>query len=437
MAFCRAISPAISRSRPPATAAIANIRARKCAASMATSAIAAIRSEVHFTLGLAQNRFGGRGPAPVDLVNNDTSAIYTTPQTNKNSLSQYDFNAAFTPAPNWKILTDLHYRAFDQAHVDGNTTDLNSCGAADAVRRQRQFDLSARYFPGRGQSRRHRPHLDALAHGGRHGSDREHRQDLLNAQQVHFRRELRTWLDQFLRRRGSRRAEPRRSLDHRPWHVEHRPDRRRADRPSQRRQQLPRRLRSRCAGCHRQAHRHRRRALQLCGDQPLRSRGNLAQRQRRVHPFQPDDRRELQAHAGSHRLRELLRGQSRADAVGAWLRQSEPALPHRQFSRLRSAAQASGFAFDRDGPARRDALAATAAGTLRLERRRLSHDELQRHLKRAERRHGPWLFHQRRHHAAPGDRDLDTLQGRKAHHLHQLHADRRDLPLASPAGIAE
>jgi len=87
-------------------------------------------AEVHFTLGLAQNRFGVSGPAPVDLVNNDASAVYTTPQTTKNTLSQYDLNATFTPAPNWKILTDLHYRAFDQAHVDGNTTSLNSCGAA-------------------------------------------------------------------------------------------------------------------------------------------------------------------------------------------------------------------------------------------------------------------------------------------------------------------
>ena len=85
-------------------------------------------AEAHFTLGLAQNRFGVTGPAPVDLVNNDPSAVYTTPQTTKNTLSQYDLNAAFTPAANWKILTDLHYRAFDQAHVDGNTTDLNSCG---------------------------------------------------------------------------------------------------------------------------------------------------------------------------------------------------------------------------------------------------------------------------------------------------------------------
>ncbi len=87
-------------------------------------------AEVHFTLNLAQNRFGVSGPAPVDLINIDPSSVYTTPQTSKNTLSQYGVNATFTPAPNWKILTDMHYRAFDQAHVDGNTTDFASCGGA-------------------------------------------------------------------------------------------------------------------------------------------------------------------------------------------------------------------------------------------------------------------------------------------------------------------
>lgn len=86
------------------------------------------QAEAHFTLQLAQNRFGMSNSAPVDLVNIDPSSVYTTPQTTKNTLAQYGVNAVFTPAPNWKILTDVHYRAFDQAHADGNTTDFTSCG---------------------------------------------------------------------------------------------------------------------------------------------------------------------------------------------------------------------------------------------------------------------------------------------------------------------
>jgi len=85
-------------------------------------------AEIHATLNLAQNRFGATGPAPADLANMSTSAVYTTPQTTKNTLSQYGVNGVFTPQQNWKILADLHYRAFDQAHVDGNTTDFASCG---------------------------------------------------------------------------------------------------------------------------------------------------------------------------------------------------------------------------------------------------------------------------------------------------------------------
>ncbi|HXZ16778.1 MAG TPA: TonB-dependent receptor [Roseiarcus sp.] len=87
-------------------------------------------AEVHATTNLAQNRFGVSGPAPIDLVNVDPSSVWTTPQTNKNSLSQFGVNGSITPAPNWKLLGDAHYRAFDQAHVDGNTTDFVSCGGA-------------------------------------------------------------------------------------------------------------------------------------------------------------------------------------------------------------------------------------------------------------------------------------------------------------------
>jgi iron complex outermembrane receptor protein len=87
-------------------------------------------AEIHATTNIAQNRFGVSGPAPIDLVNVDPTSVWTTPQTNKNSLSQFDLNGSINPAPNWKLLGDVHYRAFDQAHVDGNTTNFVSCGAA-------------------------------------------------------------------------------------------------------------------------------------------------------------------------------------------------------------------------------------------------------------------------------------------------------------------
>ena len=79
------------------------------------------------TTNLATNKFGVSASTPNDLVNVDPSAVYTTPQTTKNTLSQFGVNGVFTPQQNWKILADAHYRAFDQAHVDGNTSDFASC----------------------------------------------------------------------------------------------------------------------------------------------------------------------------------------------------------------------------------------------------------------------------------------------------------------------
>ncbi|MDE2361382.1 MAG: TonB-dependent receptor [Hyphomicrobiales bacterium] len=87
-------------------------------------------AEIHATLGLASNRFGASGPAPVDMINIDPRAIYTSPQTTKNTLAQFALNGAFDISPTWKAKANAYYRAFDQAHVDGNTTDFQSCAGA-------------------------------------------------------------------------------------------------------------------------------------------------------------------------------------------------------------------------------------------------------------------------------------------------------------------
>ncbi|HEY8163782.1 MAG TPA: TonB-dependent receptor [Methylocystis sp.] len=85
---------------------------------------------MHANITVAQNRFGSSGPAPIELTNIDPGAAYTTPQTYKNTLAMYDINGNVTPDEHWKLFGDVHFRAFDQARVDGNTTNFNSCGGA-------------------------------------------------------------------------------------------------------------------------------------------------------------------------------------------------------------------------------------------------------------------------------------------------------------------
>ncbi|MCC3247156.1 TonB-dependent receptor [Methylocystis sp. WRRC1] len=80
--------------------------------------------EIHANITLGHNKFGASGPAPVELTYIDESAAFTTPQTYKNTLAMYDLNGTFQPSETWKLFGDVHYRAFDQARVDGNTTEF-------------------------------------------------------------------------------------------------------------------------------------------------------------------------------------------------------------------------------------------------------------------------------------------------------------------------
>ena len=88
--------------------------------------------EIHANVTLAHNKIGASGPAPVNLTNIDESSVFTTPQTLRNTLSMFDLNGVFQPTPSWKLFGDVHYRAFDQARVDGNTTEFE-CEAGEAV----------------------------------------------------------------------------------------------------------------------------------------------------------------------------------------------------------------------------------------------------------------------------------------------------------------
>ena len=108
--------------------------------------------EIHANVTLANNKFGVSGPAPVDLTNLDESAVFTTPQTIKNTLSMFDINGVFQATPTWKLFGDVHYRAFDQARVDGNTTEFECGSRRVAVRERRRRHKHPQFFQRAGPS---------------------------------------------------------------------------------------------------------------------------------------------------------------------------------------------------------------------------------------------------------------------------------------------
>ena len=84
-------------------------------------------AEVHFITSIADNYFGVVGPTPIELLNNDYRAIYTWPQTTKNQAQLIAMNGRYAVTDHWTVQSNLYYRKFQQAHVDGNTAEVERC----------------------------------------------------------------------------------------------------------------------------------------------------------------------------------------------------------------------------------------------------------------------------------------------------------------------
>ncbi|HZD90749.1 MAG TPA: TonB-dependent receptor [Pseudolabrys sp.] len=86
------------------------------------------KGEAHFSFTGADNEFGNVGPTPVEMLNQSWSSVYTWPQTTHNQLAFLQFNGNYKPLDDISLQGNAYYRGFWSGHVDGNTTDAQSCG---------------------------------------------------------------------------------------------------------------------------------------------------------------------------------------------------------------------------------------------------------------------------------------------------------------------
>jgi iron complex outermembrane receptor protein len=83
--------------------------------------------ELHLNVGSASNFFGATAPVPIQLLQQDYSAVYTTPQTTRNVLAQVALNGTYNVTPTFTLQGNVYFRGFNQNHIDGNTTDFAPC----------------------------------------------------------------------------------------------------------------------------------------------------------------------------------------------------------------------------------------------------------------------------------------------------------------------
>jgi iron complex outermembrane recepter protein len=86
-------------------------------------------SEIHLVASGAATSLGVVGPTPIELTQRNSSAIYTFPQTTKNTTGSLALTAKTKLSENWQLEASAYVRSLKQRHVDGNDANFESCSS--------------------------------------------------------------------------------------------------------------------------------------------------------------------------------------------------------------------------------------------------------------------------------------------------------------------
>ena len=156
--------------------------------------------ESHLQLTAGSTQFGASVFTPIQQLQNNWSSVYTVPQTTYNQMAMLAWTGSYAYSNTLSFQGGLYFRAFNQAHVDGNSTNVYAMSALLVPQRQPGARHVGRDHPRHlaerdDRSRRDRPQLDAVALGRRQRAGGRHRQDLRPRQHFHRRRVARLRLD--------------------------------------------------------------------------------------------------------------------------------------------------------------------------------------------------------------------------------------------------
>lgn len=85
------------------------------------------RAEVHLIGAAAKTSFGAAAATPVQLLDRDSRAVFTTPQTTDNDMAMLALNGRYALSDSWSVQGNVYGRGFKQVHIDGNAAELERC----------------------------------------------------------------------------------------------------------------------------------------------------------------------------------------------------------------------------------------------------------------------------------------------------------------------
>ncbi len=85
------------------------------------------RGEFHLIGAGATSSLGVAAATPIQLLDLDDRAVFTTPQTTKNRMGLLGLNGNYALSDTWSLQGNLYIRGFSQKHLDGNVANTERC----------------------------------------------------------------------------------------------------------------------------------------------------------------------------------------------------------------------------------------------------------------------------------------------------------------------
>src|SRR4029077_15321822 len=83
--------------------------------------------ESHLQLTAGDSQLGAAAFTPIQELQKSWNSVYNAPQTTENKMAMLAWTGAYAYSPTLSFQGGAYFRAFNQAHVDGNSTDVESC----------------------------------------------------------------------------------------------------------------------------------------------------------------------------------------------------------------------------------------------------------------------------------------------------------------------
>jgi iron complex outermembrane recepter protein len=103
--------------------------------------------EFHLIAAGSTSSFGVVAATPVQLLDLDRRAIFTTPQTTDNKMGLVALNGKYALSDTWSLQGDLYIRGFSQDHLDGNAANLERCSNSSSPQFLNHLCLQDDAFP--------------------------------------------------------------------------------------------------------------------------------------------------------------------------------------------------------------------------------------------------------------------------------------------------